>query len=79
MKNIERETAHWDDYFRVREIEPIRVHYEELSADPERVVSAILSAFGLDAHPRRADFKFIPDRQSTDLNREWKERFLREV
>jgi len=79
MENIEGELAKWDDYFRLREIEPIRVHYEELSANPERVVSAILSAFGLDAYPRRADFKFIPDRQSTDLNREWKDRFLREV
>ncbi|MDD5298550.1 MAG: Stf0 family sulfotransferase [Rhodocyclaceae bacterium] len=79
IENIESEISKWDDFFEAEEIHPIEVNYEELAADPERVVNSILACFGLENHSRRSDFPFIPDRQSTDLNREWKERFLREV
>jgi len=51
-RTIEHGDAAWDRYFRDNQIEPVRVTYEELADDYERVVARVATALGA---PHEAD------------------------
>ena len=69
--------ADWEDWFATEKIEPLRVIYEELSADPGAVLGKILDRLGLDpdaatgVHPAVAKL-------ADETNRRWIARFRAE-
>ena len=44
---------HWEEWFRLEEIDPVRLSYDDLSADPTGTLRHILERLGLD--PAAAD------------------------
>ena len=45
---LESDDAAWDDFFRTRHIEPLRLVYETVTADPQSALASILEALGRD-------------------------------
>jgi len=78
LRGIERLDMQWRTFFARNGIQPIRVTYECLAADPDAVVDAVLAAFGLASDPARR--VPVPElrRQSDAVNAEWIERFRRD-
>lgn len=75
---LDTHVRRWSDYFRNARIDPIVVEYEDLIGDPEAVVAAILSDFGL-AGTENPHRKWLPERQASDINVEWKDRYLADL
>jgi trehalose 2-sulfotransferase len=69
--------AAWERWFAERDFLPIRVAYDELDADPHRVVGAVLRELGL------GDPAEVPDppltRQRDELSASWVERYVRDA
>ena len=67
----------WTRWFHEQDIEPLRITYERLSAEPQATLATVLSALGMDsvlaeaAEPRTAK---LADR----VSREWATRFRAE-
>ena len=69
--------AEWEAIFRVFQIEPIRVTYEQLEADRDRTLARVadfLDVRGLPRVPPSFDRPALK-RQATSLNDEWEARF----
>lgn len=64
----------WQDWFAAEGIAPLRIGYDDLSADPQGAVAAVLGALGLD--PGAAG-DVVPDvrRLADDVSREWVARY----
>jgi LPS sulfotransferase NodH len=75
LRRIRREEAAWDRWFVAVGIEPLRVTYERLVADPDGVVRAVLTHLGVDAT--------VPlepptlERQADEESDRWAARFRR--
>jgi len=67
----------WERWFSASEIEPLRITYEELSADPAKALRLVLDPLGL--HSQAAD-EVTPGtaKLADDINRDWVERFQSE-
>jgi LPS sulfotransferase NodH len=78
LASIDAEMVGWEGYFRLHDIVPMRLTYEDLSVAPEASVTEIARRLGVDpadlAHQRSG--KTI---QRDSINREWRERFLAEA
>jgi LPS sulfotransferase NodH len=63
----------WRDWFARHAIEPVRVTYEELAADPARVARGVVESLGIEA----GDTAFVTQTVmlGDDLNREWALRY----
>lgn len=78
LSELEAHDAAWTDWFSRHDIEPVRITYEMLSADPQATLATILSALGLDpaiantVRPRTAK---LGDSESQD----WITRFRAEL
>ena len=48
LKELEEDDASWADFFKSRAIEPLRLTYEAMSADPQFALANVLSALGRD-------------------------------
>lgn len=79
MADIEVENREFETFFAANGIEPVRVQYERLVADPQKTLDAIGKRLGfrrrLHPHPERLTLS----RQSGPLNTEWRERYLTAV
>jgi len=72
------ENQRWSEFFELFSIEPLRITYEELAADPTGVVASVADYLGLSAPSREKKLIAEPLKvQSTSLNASWEERFLR--
>ncbi|MEO8927804.1 MAG: Stf0 family sulfotransferase [Caulobacteraceae bacterium] len=72
--------AAWEGAFEVHGIEPLRLTYEALAADPPAVAATAAAFLGLDG-PRVTEAAFLSpplQRQATRLNDEWASRFREE-
>ena len=68
----------WEEWFRAERIEPMRVTYDELSADPYATLTRILISLGADLKPFAVDA--LPVAKLADAtNREWAARYRSET
>jgi LPS sulfotransferase NodH len=70
LRTIDAHQAAWDEWFAAYEVEPHRVRYEDLAADPVGVTRGILDVLGLDL-PAGTTIRPRHRRQADDLNAEW--------
>lgn len=77
FKEFKRLDKAWEAWFAANRIEPLRVDYADLSTDPTREVSRILTALGLDPSHARA---VVPKTRklADDTTTEWLKRFRAE-
>ena len=79
LAEIEAENGKWEAFFQERGVDPLIVEYENLCKKPADVVNNIMSYFNLDAESNKVSPTPRPERQSTPLNFEWKQRYLEDV
>jgi LPS sulfotransferase NodH len=74
IQTIDEHNAAWEAWFASVEVQPYRVRYEELAADPAAVTRAILDFLGLHLPEGRV---IAPrhHRQSDELNEQWAARY----
>lgn len=78
VRELEEDDACWADFFKSRAIEPLRLTYETMSADPQLALSKALSALGRDAELAktiRAGTAKLADATSS----EWVAKYRRET
>lgn len=68
----------WNAWFAAEAITPVRISYDELSADPQGVLAHVLTELGVD--PAAAD-QVSPSvrKMADDINRDWAARFRAEA
>ena len=72
MVEIEAQEIAWDAYFAAQDVEPLRFRYEQIAADHEGSVQAVLTHLGVDAtHVSPPQL----ERQADHLTEEWARRF----
>jgi trehalose 2-sulfotransferase len=76
-REIEEQSARWEAFFAEKRASPIRVTYEELIVGPDDVRAAICQAFDIRTSSQREIDR--PTRQSTDVNRAWRARFVADL
>lgn len=76
MRTIEEHNAGWERWFVAYGIQPHRIRYEDLSADPQAVTHGVLDHLGL-GHTLPAGRQVTPShhRQADRLNEEWVVRY----
>src|SRR5262249_53425209 len=74
VRQIERDNAAWEAWFSAEGIQPCRVVYEELDADPVRVASGVLGFLGLDL-PAGREITVRHKRLADELNARWIESY----
>ncbi|MGI9350060.1 MAG: Stf0 family sulfotransferase [Rhizobiaceae bacterium] len=68
----------WSAWFAAEQIEPLRVTYDDLSADPHATLARVLEALGIDHAP--TDEVAVPVAKLADAtNRDWADRFRAEA
>ncbi|MFJ9629170.1 Stf0 family sulfotransferase [Streptomyces sp. NPDC101175] len=74
LRTVEEHDAGWRRWFESHGVEPYRVRYEDLSADPEAVTLRVLDHLGLTLPAGR---RITPShqRQADRLNEEWAARY----
>jgi trehalose 2-sulfotransferase len=79
MKEIELADAAWVRWFEANNINPFRIVYEDLTADPARTVQSVVELLGV--QNAESDEVMAPpvEKQADDTNLEWIERFRRET
>lgn len=70
--------AAWEAFFASHRIEPIRLVYETMTANPQLALASILGALGLDADVAKG-VSVGTRKMAGGTNNEWAERFLRET
>ena len=85
LKRLQSDTQSWLRYFDRRKIEPLRIFYEDLVKDLHTQIAAIARLAGgdvLEAEVRRTEpfqqerFPMLLEKQRTQLNEDWRLRFL---
>jgi LPS sulfotransferase NodH len=76
VRQIEDHNAAWDRWFAAEGIQPYRVLYEDLDADPVRVASGVLGFLGLDL-PAGREITVQHKRLADELNARWIESYRR--
>jgi len=74
VRTIEEHNAGWEGWFEDYGIEPYRIRYEDLSADPSAVTLRVLDHLGL-ALPAGRHVTPSHQRQADRLNEEWADRY----
>lgn len=75
LATLDKQSESWDQWEAAHGVEALHVYYEDLVADPLKVVNGILGEFGLD---RIDALPHVPTRkQASSINAEWKWRYLR--
>jgi LPS sulfotransferase NodH len=79
LREIQRQSLSWLEWFDANDIAPFVVHYEDVVADTPSVVRAIVGLLGAtDDEPDRTHVPFI-EKLGDEVNIEWRERFERAV
>ncbi|MDH6218357.1 aminoglycoside adenylyltransferase family protein [Streptomyces pseudovenezuelae] len=74
MRTIEEHNAGWERWFEAYGVQPHRIRYEDLSADPHAVTHGVLDFLGL-ALPAGRQVTPSHQRQADRLNEEWMARY----
>jgi LPS sulfotransferase NodH len=74
VRLIEDHNAAWEQWFAAEGIQPYRVLYEELDADPVRIASGVLGFLGLDL-PAGREITVRHKRLADELNARWIESY----
>lgn len=78
VRQLQQDDANWADFFTSRAIEPLRLTYETMSADPRSALSQVLSALGAD--PERARTVRVGTARLADAtSSDWIARYRRET
>jgi|GEM_PF-1866880 len=81
VKSIANQGRVWEEVYRLFGIDPLRIVYEDLAADPVAVTAAVAAYVGLKGPPI-TDPRFFAnppmERQASELNERWEARFLEE-
>lgn len=77
VAELETHDDAWSAYFECHGIQPVRLTYEALSADPYAVLSEIAAAFGI-GQIARGDVKIGTARLADATSTDWAARFRRE-
>jgi LPS sulfotransferase NodH len=74
-----RQTESWRQWFRSHGIKPALIDFEDLVADPAKVVRGVVDLLGVENDA--PDKVYVPkiEKQGDDLNEDWIERFRREA
>ncbi len=75
VAEAEADNQQWEDWFTAYDIEPLRLTYETLSADPQETLDRIMADFGLDQAVATVKSQKLSDAVSGD----WIERFRNET
>lgn len=79
LREIQRQSLSWLEWFDANNIAPFVVHYEDVVADTPSVVRAIVGLLGAtDDEPDPTHVPFI-EKLGDEVNIEWRERFERAV
>lgn len=78
LEQLERHDAAWSRWFDTQGIEPLRIGYENLSADPAKEVSRICAALGV-AAPAPASLKPGVARLADAVSLAWMHRYLEDL
>lgn len=70
---------YWEEYFSASGIDPVRVVYEDLVANPDATIGAILERLEIPLQPACSLVVPEVERQATARNDEWLERFRAEL
>lgn len=79
VKQLEAQEARWKSYFAARDIDPIVVEYEDLTADPAAVVDKIRSSFGITSVSSSRESLKMPEKQGGEINDEWRQLYLQDL
>ncbi len=74
LRSVRAGYEKWERYFAANGIEPLTMYYEDLCADPVGEVQRALAFFGEPTDIQ--ELKAFTQRQATDLNHAWKQRYL---
>jgi trehalose 2-sulfotransferase len=74
---LDGDEAGWSDFFATNGIEPVRLTYEGLTADPVAAIGTVLEAMGL-PRDRAGAVRVRTARLADEESRAWVERFRRE-
>jgi LPS sulfotransferase NodH len=76
LVSFARDEARWRYYFARNGIEPLRLVYEDLMADPQGPVTAVAALMGVDPAPRVDVSGVSITIQRDGVNEAWRERYL---
>ena len=79
LSEIDAQSDQWERFFSSRRIDPMIVEYEALLADPEEAVTGVLAHVGHHGPTTGSASSPEPQRQSSDINVEWRERYLADL
>ncbi|MFE2211121.1 Stf0 family sulfotransferase [Streptomyces canus] len=65
----------WETWFKLNGVEPLRLTYEDIVEDPRKEILRSLKFLGLEA-PAELSLVTRIEKQGTDLNRNWRDRYL---
>ncbi|PLP60654.1 Stf0 sulfotransferase [Mesorhizobium loti] len=77
-RELEEDDACWADFFKSRGIEPLRLTYETMSADPQLALSKVLSALGRDPELAKA-ISVGTAKLADETSSEWVTKYRRET
>ena len=80
VKELSKMNRIWNETFTLFGIDPLRITYEQLAADPAGVAAKVAAYLGLQGPPiTDREFANPPmERQATELNARWEARFLQD-
>ena len=77
VSELESDDAAWEDFFLSRQIEPVRLTYETMTAEPQSALASILAALGRDPEVAKGvNVGTAKMADSTSL--EWADQFRKE-
>jgi LPS sulfotransferase NodH len=76
VQAILAQQALWENFFAVFQIQPMRITYEELDAEPDGALTGVAMFLGLSPGRRGVSTEVGTTRQATELNAVWHARFL---
>ena len=70
VDKLRRDRESWEAFFTLRRIEPLRVTYEDITADPKNVLASIAKFLAVDLDPRTipSESEYRPQANSTNEN-----------
>lgn len=70
-----RERARWEMFYARTGIEPLRLEYELVVANPQDAVRKVADMMGLQLQPNQDFSKVVIQKQRDSINLEWAHRF----
>jgi LPS sulfotransferase NodH len=78
LRAVAEREAQWRAYFGRNGIQPLELWYEDVEADPRAALRAVARYIGVDEEQAMAATQSRFERQRTEINEVWRERFYRD-